>query len=443
MAKKGISIGKKAPAFELDSTHGVKSLAHYQGKPLVIVFLRGTWCPNCRKQFLELNEYYERFVQKGVNLIAIVGQKLANVKQYAEHEQIKYPVFSDETREVIKAYEVFTPIKWDSFRIAIPSTYLVDSKGLIRYSYVGDSQFDRPTAQELLDVIDTLSDTPVQQGNALDELPIFLRNMQETFRHVQEAGQYATKSVENNLNNINQLTQILAGNNQQLAGFTGAYEESYEELYRSSQKLDATSGEFGKIHELNSQLSQHVQSTHDLMRELIEMTNSVHEMSRVITQISNQTKILALNASIEAARAGEHGKGFAIVAQEVTKLANGTESSAQQITTQLQLIENKIQESFSSFNGFEETMHQIGSQVSSNIEEVHTISRDMRRIAERTNDMIPQIEAIKDSQEEAQSHLHRIGQVEEKIKQDMSEIHQDMDYQLNLLKEMKNRIKTK
>jgi methyl-accepting chemotaxis protein len=150
MAKKGLAIGKKAAPFKLDSTQGVKSLEDYKGKPLVIVFLRGTWCQNCQKQMPELNSFYERFLEKGVNLIAIAGQNLKGIKAYTDNFKIKFPILSDETRQVIKAYEVFTPIKWDSFRIAIPSTYIIDEQQNIRYSYIGENQSDRPSAQEIL-----------------------------------------------------------------------------------------------------------------------------------------------------------------------------------------------------------------------------------------------------------------------------------------------------
>ena len=92
MAKKGLSIGKKAAPFRLDSTQGIKGLEEFKGKPLVIIFLRGTWCHNCQKQMPELNQYYERFLEKGVNLIAIAGQKLVNIKDYVNANGIKFPI---------------------------------------------------------------------------------------------------------------------------------------------------------------------------------------------------------------------------------------------------------------------------------------------------------------------------------------------------------------
>lgn len=88
-------------------------------------------------------------VEKGIQVLAIAGQNLKGIQNYVDNEGIKIPILSDENRSVIKEYEVFVPIKWDSFRIAKPSTYILDKNHTISYSYIGDSQFDRPA----LDVI--------------------------------------------------------------------------------------------------------------------------------------------------------------------------------------------------------------------------------------------------------------------------------------------------
>ena len=221
MAKRGLAIGKKAAPFKLNSTQGIKSLDDYKGKPLVIVFLRGTWCQNCQKQMPELNSFYERFLEKGVNLIAIAGQTLKGIKVYTDNFKIKFPILSDETRAVIKAYEVFTPIKWDSFHIAIPSTYIMDESQNIRFSYIGENQSDRPSAQEILEIIDTLS--IVNTPQSLDE-----------------------------------------------------------ELNQFSLKLNTTSDEFTNIQQMNDTLSENIHKTRGLMDELISMTQIVNEMSGVI-----------------------------------------------------------------------------------------------------------------------------------------------------------------
>lgn len=81
-----------------------------------------------------------------------------------------------------------------------------------------------------------------------------------------------------------------------------------------------------------------VEKSNTAISNLVERAATIDQMVEVIEKITAQTNLLALNASIEAARAGEHGKGFAIVANEVRKLAEQTVHSTQTITSIVQNI---------------------------------------------------------------------------------------------------------
>jgi len=261
------------------------------------------------------------------------------------------------------------------------------------------------------------SDRKDEVGDLQRSFDRFVLSIKETLLQVSEASSAVASASSEISSSTEQMSAGSQEQTSQAAEVAGAVEEMTKTIVENSKNASNTSDTAktakaaaesgGKVVDETvagmRRIAEVVRKSAETVQALGKSSDQIGEIIGVIDDIADQTNLLALNAAIEAARAGEQGRGFAVVADEVRKLAERTTKATKEIASMIKTIQTDTA-------GAVASMGEGTKQVDEGIKLADKAGQSLKEIVEisqRVTDMVAQIAAASEQQSSASEQISK------------------------------------
>lgn len=294
------------------------------------------------------------------------------------------------------------------FTVSAPEKALkrTDELGTMARSVKGMIEAMRKTLGEVKEKSGQVNNSADALAGTSEEMSRSSQELSETIQQVAEGATNQARDIDDIVSSLGELTNNIDRVYNEL-------ENVKHETENAEDKANVGKTEMNILVNSIKEIREAFRLVADKVETLTTSVNEISGITEIIAGISEQTNLLALNAAIEAARAGEHGKGFAVVADEVRKLAEESSQSTDQITALVNSITKETEEVIKTSKQVETSVEEQTTSVEKTVNSFGDILTSVENISPLMKKTYTVMDEIVNSKEMVMERVEDISSVTE------------------------------